>query len=236
MEELFVPFASGGEVAFEDGVGEGFGVGGDDVCNDRDDALASDGGDGEGEGVVAGEDGEVAGGGDFGDLVEGAGGFLDADDVFDFGGASDGFGEHVYRAAAGDIVEDHGEVDGFGDGAEVLVEAFLGGFVVVGEDLKRGVGADFLGGAGEVDGFGGAVCAGAGDDGDAACGFLDDDADDLDVFLGAQGGGFAGGAGGDDAVGAAFDLEVNELAEGFVVDFSFGEGGDEGYEASSEHD
>ncbi len=89
----------------------------------------------------------------------------------------------------------------------MLVEAFLRGLVVVGADLQGGVGAGLLGEGGQLDGLGGGVGAGAGDDGDAAVGGTDDPLDDLLVLFVVEGGRFAGGADGDDAVGAALDLE-----------------------------
>ena len=107
---------------------------GDGVGSDGDEAGAADGKRGQGEGVVAGEDLEGAWGfGDeLGDLREVAAGLLDADDVGDFGEAKDGVGLEVGTGAAGDVVEQDRQVGGLGDGAEVLLLAFLAGAVVVG--------------------------------------------------------------------------------------------------------
>ncbi len=80
-EELVVPLAGRDKIAFQDQVGHGLDIGGDDVGDDADDALAADGGDGQRERIVAGEDRQVAAGGDLAGLVERAGGFLDGDDV-----------------------------------------------------------------------------------------------------------------------------------------------------------
>jgi hypothetical protein len=57
--------------------------------------------------------------------------------------------------------------NGFGNGLEVLVLAFLRGLVVVGHDLQLAVGADLLGKLGQLDGFFGGVGAATGHDGHA---------------------------------------------------------------------
>ena len=59
-------------------------------------------------------------------------GLLDADDAIHCGEPGDRGRLHVACSARRHIVEHHGQVDGFGDGAEVAIEALLGGFVVVG--------------------------------------------------------------------------------------------------------
>ena len=92
-----------------------------------------------------------------------ASGFLDADDVVDLRQALDGFREHVAHGAARHVVENLRDVHGFGDMAEVQVQAFLGRLVVVRGDQQAGVGADILGGLGPLHGLAGAVGTGAGD-------------------------------------------------------------------------
>ncbi len=62
-----------------------------------------------------------------------AGGFLDADDVRHGGQADHGLGLHVASGTARHVIEDLRDIDGFGDGLEVLVQAFLGRLVVVRE-------------------------------------------------------------------------------------------------------
>src|SRR5690606_40025592 len=93
------------------------------------------------------------------------------------------------------------DLDRLGDGAEVAVETFLGGLVVVGGDQQAGIGADALGQLGEPDGFPGAVGPGAGDHRDAAADPVDDAAEHFEVFLHVQGGRFARGAYRDDGGG-----------------------------------
>ena len=183
-DELFVQAACFCDVAGEGGaahVGEEFGG---DVGGDGDDAVAAAEQEGQGSGVVAGVDGEAFGGAvdevDF--AGKGAAGFFDAGDVGDLCQAQDGVVVHVDDGAAGYVVDDHGDVYGFGDGFEVAVDAFLRGFVVVGDDGECGVGACFFGGLGEFDGFDGVVGACAGDDGDAFGGVFDGCFDDEGLF------------------------------------------------------
>jgi hypothetical protein len=79
-----------------------------------------------------------------GDLHDVAAGFLDADDVGNLGEAEDGGGLEIDAGAAGDVVEQDGQVRGFRDGAEVLELAFLAGLVVVrvgGEEAVEAVDA-----------------------------------------------------------------------------------------------
>ena len=149
---------------------------------------------------------------DFGDLLEVAAGFFDAGDVGAVLGQADGGRSgHIRAGAAGHVVEHDRGVDGVGDGAEVLVEALLRGLVVVGHDLEQAVDADFGGELGGFDGGSGAVGAGAGDEGGVE--LVDDGQqlaeEDALLFVG-EGGGFAGGAGDDDAVGAALDQRDGE--------------------------
>ena len=88
-----------------------------------------EGEDGQGHGVVAGEDAEAARQGvdEFGDLRDVAAGFLDADDVLFLCEAEDGLGFEVRAGARGDVVEQDGQMDCLRDGPEVLVLAFLAG-------------------------------------------------------------------------------------------------------------
>lgn len=164
---------------------------------------------------------------------DGAAGFFDAIDI----GASlvealDGGDSDFYAAAAGDAVEDDGEAGGVSDFLEVEEEAFLGRAVVVRGDEEDGVCAELLGLLGEVDGFVGAIGAGSGDDFAAACGELDGETDDFDVFFVGEGWGFAGGADGDDTVDACGDLELDKFLEGGDVEFAVEEGGsDSGVDA-----
>jgi len=68
----------------------------------------------------------------------------------------------------------------------MLIEAFLGWFVVVGADLEGAVDAELGGLGGEVNGFGGCVGTGSGDDLDAAGCVFDGELDDAEVFLASE--------------------------------------------------
>ena len=94
----------------------------------------------------------------------------------------DGVVVHVDNGAAGHVVDDHGDGNGFGNGFEVAINAFLRGFVVVGDDGEGGIGAGLFCGAGEFDGFYGVVGTGAGDDEDAFGGVFDGGFDQAGLF------------------------------------------------------
>jgi hypothetical protein len=143
---------------------------------------------------------------------------------------------HVSHAAAGHVVQHHGQVAcGFGNGLEVLVLPFLCGLVVVGHDLQLAVGADLFGKAGQFDGFGCGVCAATGHDGCAASSLFNRYADDFAVFFYVDGRRFTRGAHDADAVGAFGNVPVDELAQGGVVHAAvFKHGGDQGDDAAGD--
>ena len=180
---------------------------------------------GDGERVVAADDGDVAEGEDFASEVEGAGGFLDGDDVGVLGEARDSRRGHGDARSAGDVVEDDGQIDAVGQGHEVAVEAFLAGLVVVGIDGEPGGGAGLPGEGVEFDGLGGGVGADAGDDRDAAARRGDGGFDDALVLGPVEGGRFAGGSDGDEAVDAAGDLAFDLFAEAVLVELAFAKRG-----------
>ena len=93
------------------------------------------------EAVVAAEHGQVRWRQDLRGLVHRAGGFLDHGDVRQLGHAGDRFRLDVLAGAAGDVVDADRDVDRFGQGLEVLIEAFLRRLVVVGSHDQGGVGA-----------------------------------------------------------------------------------------------
>src|SRR5581483_2860393 len=116
-------------VALERGMGDLDDLARQEVRHHRDDAPPADRHQGEREGVVAREHGEVgAAGQDHGrHLVQAPGGLLDADDVRKLGQALEGLGLDVDRGPALDVVDDEGQIGhGLGDRPEVLVEAALG--------------------------------------------------------------------------------------------------------------
>jgi hypothetical protein len=193
--------------------------------------LAAQGHEGQGGEVVAGENAEAFGAAfqDAAGLGHVAGGFLDARDIGKVvGQAGQGGGQEVAAGAPGHVVGHQGQVHGLGNGLVVLVEAFLGGFVVVGGDKQGAVGPGFLGEAGQADGLCGIVGAGPGQYGHAALGLVDADFYDALVFLMAEGGGFAGGATGHQAVDARVDLVFDEGPVGGLVQAVVAEWGDQG--------
>ena len=211
----FVPAASGGGV---DEVGHGAR---DDVGGDADDANRTDSHHGQGEAVIAGQHGDVAGGLDAADAVHAAAGFLDADHVRMPGQRSDGGHGNFAGGAPGHIVEHDWQAE-VGHRREVADQAGLRGLVVVGGDLERAVGADLPGPPGQLQGFRCGVAAGARDDFDAAGGGLYGDADDLDVFMMVQGGRLAGGADWHHPIYAASHLKGDQLAQALHIHLARG--------------
>ena len=101
---------------------------------------------------------------------------------------------HVQAGAAGHVVDDGGQVGAFGDGLEVLVQALLRGFVVVGHHQQHTVHSGLLGLLAQLDALGGAVVAGAGDDRAPLADGVLDLAEQPDFFLDSQGRRLAGSA------------------------------------------
>ena len=139
-----------------------------------------------------------------------------------------GLGSQVAAGTAGDVVHDDGLGGVVRNALVVLDEAVLGGLVVVGGDHQDGIRAVVTGGLGEVQHMLGVVGAGAGDDGDPACGLLHGEADDLLALGGGEGGTLTGGAHGDQRGNAVVDLEIDQTAQVFIVHASGGHGGDQG--------
>ena len=80
-------------------------------------------------------------------------GFFDTDDTGHLAQAHHGRVKHVCHAAAGHVVENHGQVDSFGNRLEVLVLAFLRWLVVVRNHLQLAVSAYFFGKFGQLNGL-----------------------------------------------------------------------------------
>ena len=99
-----------------------------------------------GEGVLARVHAEVIGQqvGDLGRVGDVARGFLNAHDVGVRGQALYVALADAAAAAAGDVVQDAGDVHGVGHGLKVLVDALLVGLVVVGGNEQQAVGAQSL--------------------------------------------------------------------------------------------
>lgn len=118
----------------------------------------------------------------------------------------------------------------------MAVQTFLGGLVVIRRHQQTGVGAAFHGATGEVDGLASGIGAGAGDHRHPAAHKLDDLADDLAMLFFIESGGFAGGAHGDDGVGALLDVELDEPRQTVGVETLVClHGGDQGHHATVKH-
>ena len=121
-------------------------------------------------------------------------------------------------AAAGDVVQDAGDVHSIRYGLKVLVDALLVGLVVVGGNEQQAVGSQAL--IGERLGEHGlrGVRARAGNDGDAACNLLDHGGDNGVVFVIGHRGTLTGGAQGEDSVSAVLQVEIDKAFECVKVD------------------
>ena len=140
-----------------------------------------------------------------------------------------GVGSEGHAGAAGHVVEDDGQLGAVGDVLVVLDQAGLAGLVVVGGDVEQGVGSGVLGVLGQVDGGGGVVGPRSGDDLHPVVHPLDAELHGGDVLPDGHGGRLAGGAADAHRVHAGFNLSVNQLAEGVVVDdVVLIKGGDQG--------
>jgi hypothetical protein len=131
-------------------------------------------------------------------------------------------------ARPGNVVENDRNIDGVGHRHEVAILPFLGRLVVIAGDMQDGVAADFLGMTGAHDGFFGRVRPGAGNHRHPALGLFHAKLDHPGVFVMAQGRRFAGGAAGNQALGALFDLPVHQFAERRLIHLAILERGDQG--------
>jgi hypothetical protein len=84
--------------------------------------------------------GQIGRGHDLRGLIQRAGGLLDHRDVGQFGHADDRVRLDVLAGSAGNVVDANGNIDGLGQGLEMLKEALLRGLVVVGGDDQGGIG------------------------------------------------------------------------------------------------
>ncbi len=99
----------------------------------------------------------------------------------------------------------------------MLVQAFLGGLVVVGSDQQAGIRPVTLGITGQTNGFIGIVGTGTGNHRDTAIGHRHHFPDHAVVLFKTQGSGFTGGAHGNDSVGALLYMPVNQRAQTLPV-------------------
>ena len=93
----------------------------------------------------------------------------------------------------------------------MLVKPFLRGLIVVRHHLQGGVRAHFLCKAREFNGFRGGVASGARNHGHAPGGALNRTLHNRVMFVNGKRGRFARRSHRNDAIGAGFDLPVNEL-------------------------
>src|SRR5713101_5784903 len=190
------------------------------VRNDGDDAAATQRDQREGDGVVAGKNGEV-----MRDSVENdghlrhvAGGFLDAHDVFDCGEALYRCGLDVHSGAALHAVKNDGQRHRFSNGAIVLIQTLLRRLVVIRSDGEYAVGAEGGKLAREGDHFRGVVAAGAREDGYLALSQFDIDLHDAEMLLACECRALAGSAAWNEEVDACLDLPLDQLAQRLFVE------------------
>ena len=165
-----------------------------------------------------------------------AGGVLDSDHHGQLPQCGHGFGGQVDRRAAGDVVDEQGQVGSVVDRLEVGIQPLLGGFVVIGRDHHDTVGAGLFGVLGERHRFGGRIRSGAGDHRHPACRRLDAQGPRPGCALREdRGGRFAGGPARHQAVGALAHLPFDECLKRRFVHGAVLERGDEGGDRSLEH-
>ena len=156
--------------------------------------------------------------GDLGRVGDVARGLLDAHDVGVRGQALYVALADTAATAARDVVQDAGDVNGIGDGLKVLIDTLFVGLVVVGGNEQQAVGSQALVskrlGEHGLRGVG----ARAGDDGDASCNMLDHGGDDGVVLVIGHRGALAGGAQGENGVGAILQVEIDKALERVKVD------------------
>ena len=108
------------------------------------------------------------------------------------------------------IVKHQGQIGGFANRLEVLVQAGLIRFIVVGGNGQKAIGASGGGSLGQGHCLGGAVRARAGDDGDATGDGFHHQANNFRLFSVGKGGGFPRSPAGDNAICAFGDVPFNQ--------------------------
>ena len=86
-----------------------------------------------------------------------------------------------------------------------------------------------------MNGLGGGIGSGAGDNLHASGVVLDGNADDFEMFVGSDGGRFAGGPDGNDSGDTSSSLAIDEGAESVVINGAVAERGDERGVSAFEH-
>ena len=154
-------------------------------------AFGPHGHEGQGEGVVAAQHGDVAAQRLF-DLVhpiDAPARFLDPGDMRKLGAQScdDGHAD-LHPTAAGNRIENDRPIRRLGDRGKMLKQAFLTRLIVVRRDQQHRIGPGLVGELGQLHRLMRRVGSGAGNDRDPAAGFRDHEPDHIHVFLVAQGG------------------------------------------------
>src|SRR5205823_3637841 len=145
------------------------------------------------------------------------GGFLEADNIFNFGEALHRARLDVHAGAALHAVKNDGQGHGFGDGAIVLEEALLGGFVVIRSDRENAVGSKSGELLRESDDFGSVIAAGAPEDRHLTASQFDGDLNDAKMLFVRERGALAGGSTGNEEVNACLDLSLDQSSQGGFV-------------------
>ena len=168
-----------------------------------------------------------------------AGRVLDADNVRMGRQPGNGLVRHVHARPPGHIVQQHGQLDGFGDGLEMQGQSRLGGPIVIGGDDQRPVGPDSLGVTHQFDRLFGRRRAGPGDDPRPSGRHLHAQLHHPLVLIQRQRGALARRAHRYDAVDACGDLAFQKLREGGFVHLSVtkwcDQGGDHTLEQGGGH-
>jgi len=104
----------------------------------------------------------------------------------------------------------------------MLVQAFLRGLVIVRNHQQAGVGTELFRFTGQLDGFPGAVAAGASDDRNTAINTLYDMTDGLDMLFRVQCCGLTRSANSNNAIGAVFNMKIDQFVQLFPVNVTIG--------------
>src|SRR6202521_2161650 len=158
---------------------------GDFVGNDRNHAPAAERNNRERDGVIAGKHDEVIlhSVENRSHLRDVARGFLDANDVFNFGEALYRAGLDVHAGAALHAVKNDGQRNGFGDGAIVLEESLLSGLVLIGRHGEDAICAKGAKLARKCDDLRGVVASCAGQNRNTSLGEFDGDLHDAKMLF-----------------------------------------------------
>ena len=134
---------------------------------------------------------------------------------------------------AGHVVEDAGDLHRVGHRHEMAVDALRVALVVIGGDEQQAIGPQLLRPEALLQHGLGGVGARPGDDGHPARRGVDDAAERRVVLLVGHGGALAGGAQGQDRVGAAGDVPLGQLPQLLKIHRTVGvEGGYQGHDGA----